>query len=189
MTPDAGESPLTPRLARHLIAIYSDVHHTVVDFDADIRVRHAAEATGRTYSTITNAAALDTATHLPAPAGLILLRWPRPGPAGTEPDAPSLLRRCQQQLANDGSTIIVVTATQPGADWTTYSEYERVLLPAAEAAGLRHLHNIVPADTDDGRDAFTYATDQHTATPADAGDMRHVTATTLVIFGQRVGRP
>src|SRR3954454_12793267 len=38
-TADADDSPLTPRLARHLVAIYSDVHDTVVDFDADINVQ------------------------------------------------------------------------------------------------------------------------------------------------------
>src|SRR4051794_39842945 len=47
------DSPLTPRLARHLVTIYSDVHGTVIDFDADINLQHAAETTGRTYSTIT----------------------------------------------------------------------------------------------------------------------------------------
>jgi hypothetical protein len=52
--PDAGDSPLTARLARHLVAIYSGVHATVVDFDADPHLQRAAKATGRTYSTITD---------------------------------------------------------------------------------------------------------------------------------------
>jgi hypothetical protein len=189
MASGAGDSPLTPRLARHLVAIYSDPHGTVLDFDADTHVRHAAEATGRTYSTLTNAVALGAAVHLPAPAGLILLRWPRPGTTGARQDATGLLSRCQQHLADDGSTIVIVTATQGGADGTTSGEYERVLLPAAEAAGLRHLHDIVAADAEDGRDAFTYATDQVTAAPVDAGGMRHGTATTLVIFGQLRRQP
>ena len=193
MASDAGDSRLTPRLARHLVAIYSDVHDTVIDFDADADadadVQQAAEATGRTYTTLTSAEAVDTSTHRPAPAGLILLRWPRPGTAGAEPDATSLLSCCRQHLADDGSTIVVVTATQLGADGTRYGDYERVLLPATKAAGLQHLHDFVPLDTDDGRDTFTFATDQHTAAPTDPGTMRHLTATTLMIFGHRGRRP
>jgi hypothetical protein len=50
--PDAGDGPLTPRLARHLVEIYSDVHGTVIDFDADPRLQKAAESSGRTYRTI-----------------------------------------------------------------------------------------------------------------------------------------
>jgi hypothetical protein len=48
---DAGDSPLTPRLARHLVAIYSDVHGTVIDFDADINLEptSAGQARERTY--------------------------------------------------------------------------------------------------------------------------------------------
>jgi hypothetical protein len=56
-TSDAGDSPLTSRLARHLVAIYSDIRGTVIDFDSDINLQHAAETAGRTYSTITDAAA------------------------------------------------------------------------------------------------------------------------------------
>src|SRR5689334_23189536 len=52
--PDAGDSPLTERLAHHLVTIYSDVHTTVIDFDTDPNLQRAAEATGRTYSTITD---------------------------------------------------------------------------------------------------------------------------------------
>jgi hypothetical protein len=180
---DSGDSPLTPRLARHLVAIYSDVHGTVIDFDADIHLRHAAEATGRTYVTITNAT--DPGDRLTAKATLILLRWPRPDTEGTEPDAHSLLSRCQQHLADDGSTIVIVTAAPPGADGTSYRTYEQILLQAAQTAGLSHLHDIVPIDAADGRDAFTYATNQHTA----PGATRHDTITTLVIFGHPGRRP
>jgi hypothetical protein len=78
---------------------------------------------------------------------------------------------------------------QPGTDGTSYSNYEQVLLPAAQTAGLRHLHDIVPIDTTDGRDAFTYATDQHTAEHTASGDHRHDTVTTLEIFGHPGRRP
>jgi hypothetical protein len=189
---DAGDSPLTARLARHLVAIYSDVHATVVDFDADLNLQRAAEATGRTYSTITNLSEAAPENRPSGPAALILLRWPRPATDRPGSDANSLLSRCQRHLADHGSTIVVVTATTPGAAGTSYGKHEQTLLPAAEAAGLRHLHDIVPLDADDGRDVFTYATPRDTTTSSRASDYdtpRHTTSTTLMIFAHPGRRP
>ncbi|HEV8571049.1 MAG TPA: hypothetical protein VGQ92_28820 [Actinoplanes sp.] len=191
-TPDAGDSPLTSRLARHLVAIYSDVHGTVIDFDADVNLRHAAQTTGRHYLTVTNLAGPTAAADQPRPAALIMLRWPRPATTTPGQDATSLLGACQQHLADDGSTIVVVTAATAGAAGTSYGEHEQVLLPAAEAAGLRHLHDIVPLDAQDGRDTFTYATTRDTTAPSrdsDPGTPRQITSTTLVIFGRPGRRP
>jgi hypothetical protein len=75
---DAGGSSLTPRLAHHLVAIYSDVHGTVIDFDADINLRHAAERTGRTYLAVTDTGSPTASADQPGPASMIMLRWPRP---------------------------------------------------------------------------------------------------------------
>ena len=187
--PDAGDSPLTERLARHLVAIYSDVHTTVVDFDADLNIQRAAEATGRTYSTITDLSEAAPEIPAPGPAALILLRWPRPATDEPGSDANSLLNRCQRHLADHGSTIVVVTATQPGTRGASYSDHEQVLLPAARTAGLRHLHDIVPIDAVDGRDAFTYTTDHRTAQVTDSGVPRQDRVTTLVVFGHPGRRP
>lgn len=187
--PDAGDSPLTERLARHLVAIYSDVHAAVVDFDADLNLQRAAEATGRTYSTIADLSGTGTESHLPGPAALILLRWPRPATDEAGSDAHSVLSRCQRHLAEDGSTIVVVTAARPGAAGASYRDHEQVLLPAARTVGLRHLHDIVPIDALDGRDAFTYATDQRSAQVTDSGVPRQDHVTTLVIFGHPGRRP
>ena len=187
--PDAGGSPLTERLARHLVAIYSDVHATVVDFDADPYLQRAVEATGRTYSTITDLSEAAPEAHLSGPAALILLRWPRPGTAEPGSDATSLLSRCQRHLTNHGSTIVVVTASPPGAGGSTYRDHELVLLPAARTAGLRHLHDIVPLDAVDGRDTFTYATDQRSARVTESGGLQQDGVTTLVVFGHPARRP
>jgi len=191
-TPDAGDSPLTSRLARHLVAIYSDVHGTVIDFDADANLRHAAETTGRNYLAVTNPAGPAASAGQPEPAALIMLRWPRPATTVPGHDANSLLSACQQHLADDGSTIVVVTAATAGAVGTSYGEHEQVLLPAAEAAGLRHLHDIVPLDADDGRDVFTYATARDTTASSrdsDSDTPRQFISTTLVIFGHPERRP
>jgi hypothetical protein len=192
-TADAGDSPLTSRLARHLVAIYSDVHDTVIDFDADVNLRHAAQTTGRHYLAVTDPAGPTAAADQPRQAALIMLRWPRPATTTPGQDATSLLSTCQQQhLADDGSTIVVVTAATAGAAGTSYGDHEQVLLPAAEAAGLRHLHDIVPLDAEDGRDTFTYATTRDTTAPSrdkDSDTPRQTTSTTLVIFGHPGRRP
>jgi hypothetical protein len=192
--PDAGDSPLTPRLARHLVAIYSDVHGTVIDLDADPRLQAAAEASGRTYRTIFDPADPHAEADLSEPAALIVMRWPRPATPAPGLDGNGLLSLCQRHLADDGSIIIVVvvTAALEGADEASYGDYERILLPAAVAAGLRHLHDIVALDAEDGRDSFIYATDRRGATPTVGDDLdavRPIAVTTLVIFGRPGRRP
>jgi hypothetical protein len=187
--PDAGDSPLTERLARHLVAIYGDVHGTVVDFDADLNLQHAAEATGRTYLTITDLSVPAPEIPVPGPAALVLLRWPRPATDKPGPDANSLLSRCQRHLADHGSTIVVVKATPPGTGGASYRDHEQILLSAARTAGLRHLHDIVPIDAVDGRDAFTYATDQRAARVTESAAPRQDRVTTLVVFGHPGRRP
>lgn len=187
--PDAGDSPLTARLARHLVAIYSDAHAIVVDFDADPHLQRAAEATGRTYSTITDLSEAAPDTQPSGPAALILLRWPRPATDEPGSDANSLLSSCRRHLADHGSTIVVVTATPPGTGRPSYRDHEQVLLTAARSAGLRHLHDIVPIDAVDGRDAFTYATGRRSARMAESGEPRQDGVTTLVVFGHSGRRP
>jgi hypothetical protein len=190
-----GAGPLTPRLAHHLVAIYSNADGTVVDLDADDTLRHAAEAAGRRYLAVTDLTSLPTPADSSQAAGLIVLRWPRPaGDPGQ--DAESLLRACQHHLAADGAAIVAVTAAATGQPGTSYAEHEQALLPAAQAASLHHLHDIVPLPATDGRDAFTYATapdttarDATTArdTAASDHDSRtdtpaRTTSTTLMIF-------
>lgn len=187
--PDASDSPLTPRLAHHLVAIYSEIHATVVDFDANDNLRHAAEAAGRRYLAVTD---LDQLTEQARTAALIVLHWPRPDITSPEQGVRVLLGACQRRLADHGSIIIAVTATSAGQPGTTYTEHEQLLLTAARAAGLRHLHDIVPLTAADGRDTFTYAT-AHDSTTADrdtdADTPRQNTSTTLLIFGHPGRRP
>jgi hypothetical protein len=190
--PNPGASPLTPRLAHHLVAIYSEIHATIVDFDADDNLRHAADGAGRRYLAVTDPSDLAQLTEQSRPAALIVLRWPRPDITSPEQDAHALLQACQRRLADHGSTIIAVTASSAGQPSTTYAEYELLLLPAARAAGLRHLHDIVPLTAADGRDTFTYAT-AHDSTlsdrDTDVDTPRHNTNTTLLIFGHPRRRP
>ncbi|MEV4706825.1 hypothetical protein [Actinoplanes sp. NPDC049316] len=186
----AGDSPLTPRLAHHLVAIYSDVHGTIVDLDADDALRHAAETAGRHYLAVTDLADLPIPPESPQATTLIVLRWPRPS-ADPGQDADNLLSACQQHLAADGSAIVAVTAAATDQPGTRYAEHERILLPAARAAGLRHLHDIVPLPATDGRDTFTYTTTSGTAPDHDnhADAARPTASTTLVIFGHPGRRP
>lgn len=187
----AGDSPLTPRLAHNLVAIYSDVHSTVVDLDADDTLRHAAETAGRRYLAVTDLADLPAAPASRAAATLVVLRWPRP--TGNPRQADNLLSTCQQHLAADGSVIVAITAAANSQSGTRYAEHEQVLLPAAQAAGLRHLHDIVPLPATDGRDTFTYTTARDDSTVSNHGNHadtpRQTTSTTLVIFGHPDRKP
>ena len=185
--PDAGDNPLTRRLARHLVAIYSDVHDTVVDLDADDNLRRAVEATGRLYLSADGPTAPVLASGQPGRAALMVLRWPRQATTTPEQDAQNLLSSCQRHLAATGSTIIVVRAAQAGAAGTSYREHEQILLAAAHTAGLRHLHDIVPLGADDDRDTFTYATAPDRDSGADTP--RQTDGITLVIFGHPGRRP
>lgn len=190
--PDAGDGPLTPRLARHLVEIYSDVHGTVLDFDADLRLQKAAESSGRTYRTIGDPVDAHAEADLGEPAALIVMRWPRPTTPTPGLDVSGLLSRCQRHLADDGSTIIIVTAALQGTDDASYGDHERILLPAAKAAGLQHLHDIVPLDADDGRDTFVYTTEHRGTVPTVANNLdavRQIAVTTLVIFSHPGRRP
>ncbi|GAA1884303.1 hypothetical protein [Asanoa iriomotensis] len=191
-TGDCGisDSPLTPRLAHLLVAIYSDVHGTIVDLDADDALRDAAETAGRRYLAVTDLAELPTSPESPQATTLIVLRWPRPA-ADPSQDANNLLSACQQHLATDGSAIVAVTAAATGQPGTPYAEHEQFLLTAAQAAGLHHLHDIVPLPAIDGRDTFTYTTTSGTAPDhhSHADAMRPTTSTTLVIFGHPGRRP
>lgn len=113
---DISDSPLTPRLAHHLV-VYSDVHTTVIDLGADDHLRHAAEMTGRHYLAVTNPAELATLTEQPQPAALIVLRWPRSATSTPEQEPNSLLTACHRHLAHDGCTIVARHRGRPGSGW------------------------------------------------------------------------
>ena len=164
------------------------MHDTVLDFGNDPQLHDAAEATGRTYAAISDTADVDTATRLPGPAGLILMRWPHPTVDETAPDTTILLRRCRQHLTAGGSTI-VMTARRPGPGGNSSADHEQILLPAAEVAGFKHVHDIVVMDTGSGRDTFMYATDREAAAPADTGGGRPDAVTVLVVLSHPQQRP
>ncbi|GAA2349943.1 hypothetical protein [Dactylosporangium salmoneum] len=192
VTLDAANSPMTSRLARHLVALYSDMHRTVVDFDADEHLRHTAEATGRTYLALADPAELVTASTPPGAAALMVLRWPRPAETTPAEEANRLLSTCRQHLADDGSTIVVVTAATAAAAGASYVQHKHDLLTAAQAAGLRHVHDIVALDAEGGPDTFTYTTAHDTAAPNrdDTTDTpRQAPGTTLMIFDRPDRQP
>jgi hypothetical protein len=187
---DIGDRPLTARLAHHLVAIYSAVHSTVVDFDADDNLRHAVDANGRRYMAVASPPDLTTLTAQRQSAVLIVVRWPRPATHAAQ-DAHGLLIACQHHLAEDGSVIVAVTAATAGQTGTTYADHERTLLAAARAAGLRHLHDIVALTAADGRDSFTYTTVQPETTSRDTDTeiARGNASSTLMVFGRPRTRP
>ena len=141
---------------------------------------------GRSYTTTSDADNLDPKTCLPNCAGLILMRWPRPAAETKTSDATTLLSRCPQHLAASGA-IIVISASRPGSDENSYLMRDRTLLSAAKGAGLRHLHDIVAVDSDQGRDTFTYSTDQCVAATADTDGRRVTAAKRMTVLVQPCG--
>jgi hypothetical protein len=137
MIGDAPSAGLTDWLARRLVATYSRPGRTVVDFDNDPPLRHAATAGGRTYlplSTSGDLADLDTTT----PVDLITLRWPRPV-ATTTGGVTDLFRACRLVLGQQGHTAVIVQPPQE----LPYAEHTHDLVPAARASGMGYLQHII----------------------------------------------
>jgi hypothetical protein len=90
-------------------------------------------------------------TRLLAPAALICCAGPaRPDTEGETLPPTVCSASANGHLADDGSTIAIVKAAQPGTNEISYSDHEQLLLPAAQTAGLRHLHDIVPTSATTG---------------------------------------
>lgn len=185
--PATTGGPLSSRLARRLVTIYSEPADTVADLDDDTALRQATVATGRTYrATPPRDASTD---GQPRQAALVVARWPRP-----DAQTDGILTTCRRHLADDGCVVLVVTTTTGPAR----SDHARAVLAAAATAGLRHLHDIAVLAADDGHDTFTYDSDRDpTAASRDTttrtrdraragGDS---VATTLVVLGLDRRRP
>ena len=134
---DAPAAGLTSWLARRLVATYSRPGRTVVDFDNDPPLRHAATAGGRTYLPLAapgDMAHLDTTT----PIDLITLRWPRPV-ATTTGAVAELFRACRLVLGPQGHTAVIIQPPQG----VPYAEHTHDLVPAAHASGMGYLQHII----------------------------------------------
>jgi hypothetical protein len=166
-----------------LVATYSRPGRTVVDFDHDPPLRHAATAGGRTYlplATSGDLADLDTTT----PVDLITLRWPRPAAANRRAVA-DLFRACRLVLGPQGHTAVII---QPPHD-LPYVEHTHDLVPAAHAAGMGYLQHIIAVLTPIAGDRILPPTARHTSQPRPRPSDPHTRVhLDLLIFVVTAGR-
>lgn len=165
---DPGDG-FASRLARRLILTYSRPGETVVDFGADWRLRDAATAASRSYLAIARPgelADLDTVTD---PVSLVIVRWPRQSPSRTEASVVDLFTACRLMMSANSCAIAAVSSAQPGQPGAAYAEHLAELLPAARAAGLIHVLQIVAVSGAGDGDQFLYY-----ATRAEADAARRI---------------
>lgn len=167
-----GDSPagdrdasFASRLARRLVEIYTDPHEAVADFDGDPHLNTAAEGTARTYRAITSPAQLSDHDASMSPVTLVVWRWPRDAAWPTKPT--TLFAACRLLTDLDGCVIAAVRSAEPGQTGTSHAEHMARLLPAAQAAGFRHVLQIVAVGGGDTGDQFLYhATNDQAANAA-----------------------
>ena len=154
------------RLARRLVLTYTRQGETVVDFDADHHLRDAATAASRSYLAITHGGELADLDTISDPVSLVIVRWPRQTRTRAASVA-DLFAACRMIMGADTCTIAAVSSADPGQPGTVYAEHLAQLLPAAQAAGLTHVLQIVAVNGPGTGDQFLYY-----ATRADADAAR-----------------
>ncbi len=165
-TTDPGDG-FASRLARRLVLTYTRQGETVVDFDADQHLHDAATAAARSYLAITGGSELADLDTIIDPVSLIIVRWPRQNPTHTAASVGDLFTACRLIMNADTYAIAAVSSAQPGRPGTVYAEHLTQLLPAAQAAGLTHVLQIVAVNGPGTGDQFLYY-----ATPAEADAAR-----------------
>lgn len=152
---DAGEG-FASRLARRLVLTYTRQGETVVDFDADRHLRDAATAASRSYLAITGGGGLADLDTITDPVSLVIVRWPRQNSTLTAASVADLFTACRLFMNADTCAIAAVSSAEPGQPGTFYAEHLAQLLPAAQAAGLTHVLQIVAVNGPGTGDQFLY---------------------------------
>lgn len=160
-------SRLASRLAQRLILVYTRRGDAVIDFDDDPQLEDASIKAARTYLSTTDPSTVADLDSLAEPVSLIVLRWP-PRRVRTQPRITDLFAACRLMMTADTCAVAAVSSAAPGTPGTTYTAHINELLPAARAAGLTHVLQIVAVTGPSGRDEFLYY-----ATPAEAEAARH----------------
>jgi hypothetical protein len=187
------EERLSTRLAQRLVLVYTRRGDAVVDFDGDPHLRSVTAVAGRSYVSITQfdqAAQLDA---LDAPVTLIVLRWPPRTGDRTPASITTLLAACQLTITAETCAIAVISSAAPGQPGATYAAHLSELLPAARAAGLTEVLQILAVTGPGHGDQFIYyATHdeaeaaRQTRTPHSDGEHLHLD---LMVFVSRDAVP
>lgn len=152
---------LATRLARRLVLVYTRHGDVVIDFDGNPHLQTATTYAGRSYILITDTSKIAEFDGLSAPISLVVLRWPPRVVAAA--DLRDLFAACRLIMTAETSAIAIVSSSAPGQPGTTYAEHIAELLPAARAADLTHVLQIVAVTSRHDGDEFLYY-----ATPAEA---------------------
>ncbi|GAA4259905.1 hypothetical protein [Dactylosporangium darangshiense] len=155
-TVTAPGTRLASRLAQRLVLVYTRRGDAVVDFDSDPQLEHASAHTSRTYLSITDPSTVADLDTLTAPVSLIVLRWPPQHTTRTRASIADLFTACRLIMTADTCAIAAVSSAAPGKPGTTYAEHASELLPAARAAGLTHVLQIVAITGPGHGDEFVY---------------------------------
>lgn len=151
--PDAR---LASRLAHRLVLVYTRRGDAVVDFDNDPHLRAATAKASRSYLSITDPGEVADLDALADPVSLVVLRWPRQHSAATPAGIADLFAACRLIMTADTCAIAAVSSAAPGRPGPTYADHVTELLPAARAAGLRHILSIVAVSASGDGDQFLY---------------------------------
>lgn len=180
---------LASRLAQRLILVYTRRGDAVVDFDSDPHLEDATARMYRSYLAIADpstVADLDTITD---PVSLVVLRWPPSHTTRTAASITDLFAACRLIMTADTCAIAAVSPAAPGQPGTTYSEYLDELMPAARAAGLIRVLQIVAVTAPVDGDGFLYYATQAEAEVArqgwPAGDNGPGYSVDLLVFSSR----
>ncbi|MFC6022710.1 hypothetical protein ACFP2T_41965 [Plantactinospora solaniradicis] len=147
---------LASRLARRLILVYTRRGEAIVDFDSDPHLQTASANTSRSYVSITDPGEVADLDSLAEPASLVVLRWPPRHADRPRASIADLFGACRLIMTADTCAIAAISSTAPGQPGTTYAEHLSELLPAARAAGLTHVLQIVAVIGSGNGDQFVY---------------------------------
>jgi hypothetical protein len=161
-------SRLLSRLAQRLILVYTRHGDAVVDLDSDPNLADACVRTNRTYLPITEPGTIPDLDTNTKPVSLVVLRWPPRHTARTPASLTDLFAACRLIMTAETCAIASIASPAPNEAEPISSSALHELLPAARAAGLTHVLQIVAITAPDDRDEFLYY-----ATRADADEARH----------------
>ncbi|MFY1692797.1 hypothetical protein [Plantactinospora sp. WMMB782] len=137
-------SQLASRLAQRLILVYARQGDAVVGFDSDPQLEHTTARTCSSYFRSTDRSAVANLDTIADPVGLVVLRRP-PWALPARPPAAPIRSAPDSSLPPTPCPIAAASAVAPNLSATADAEYLDELMPAAGAANLTHVLQIVAA--------------------------------------------
>ncbi|MET7403533.1 hypothetical protein ABZS66_59680, partial [Dactylosporangium sp. NPDC005572] len=150
------DTRLAARLAQRLVLVYTRRGDAVIDFGSDPHLKHASAHASRSYLSITNPSAVADLDTLTEPVSLVVLRWPPRHTIRTPASIADVFAACRLIMTADTCVIAAISSAALGQPGMTLPEHLGELLPAARAAGLTHVVQIVAVTGPSHGDEFLY---------------------------------